>query len=78
MAWREWSCFTPAEVEALDQVHLLLKAACAATPQMSTDDEFIASGWPTKIQPAASQALDLMQARGRFREDVEEENPSRA
>jgi hypothetical protein len=74
--WREWSCFTPVEVEALDQVHLLLKAACAATPQMCTDDEFIESGWPAKIQPAATQALDVMRARGRFREDAEEEIPS--
>jgi hypothetical protein len=53
-----------------------LKAACAATPQMCTDDEFIESGWPAKIQPAATQALDVMRARGRFREDAEEEIPS--
>ena len=74
--WREWSCFTPGEVERLDEVHRLLKAACGATPQIVTDDDFIASGWPTRIQPAARLALDLMQARGRFREDVDEEDPS--
>jgi hypothetical protein len=74
--WREWSCFTPEEVNALDRVQQLLLTACAATPQISTDDEFIASGWPTKLQPVAAYALELMHRRGRFREDVEEENPS--
>lgn len=74
--WRDWSCFTPGEVERLDAVHGLLKAACAATPRIESDDAFIASGWPGRIQPAAHSALDAMQARGRFREDVEEEDPS--
>lgn len=74
--WRDWSCFTTEEVERLDAVHGLLKAACAGTPRIDTDDDFIASGWPTTIQPAARMALEAMQARGRFREDVEEETPS--
>ena len=74
--WRDWSCFTPEEVAGLDVVHGLLKAACAATPRIDTDEDFIASGWPARIQPAARAALDVMQARGRFREDVEEETPS--
>ncbi|MET7710708.1 hypothetical protein [Micromonospora sp. NPDC005413] len=51
-------------------------SACAVKPRNDTDDDFIASGWPGRIQPAARAALDVMQARGRFREDVEEENPS--
>jgi hypothetical protein len=74
--WREWSCFTPEEVAALDRVQQLLLAACAATPRTCTDDEFIASGWPAELQPAAASALELMHARGRFREDIEEEVPS--
>jgi hypothetical protein len=74
--WRDWSCFTPEEVERLNAVLRLLEAACAATPRVDTDDAFIASGWPNRIQPAALMALDVMQARGRFREDVEEETPS--
>jgi len=74
--WRDWSCFTPDEVQWLDTVHGLLKAACAATPRIDTDEAFIASGWPTRIQPAARMALDTMRARGRFSEDVEEESPS--
>lgn len=74
--WREWSCFTPAEVARLDAVHGLLKLACATTPRIDTDEGFVASGWPSKIQPAARLALDTMAARGRFREDIEEANPS--
>lgn len=75
-SWRDWSCFTPDEVERLDAVHGLLKAACAATPRIDTDDDFIASGWPHRIQPAAHTALEAMQARERFREDVEEATSS--
>ena len=75
--WRTWSCFTSEEVERLDEVHNLLVAACDATPHITTDDDaFIASGWPSRIQPAALAALSVMQARGRFREDAEEETPS--
>ena len=73
--WRDWPCFTPEEVKRLDAVQGLLKAACA-TPRIDTDDDFIASGWPSRIQPAARMAPDVIEARGRFREDVEEETPS--
>src|SRR5690348_17843672 len=46
--WREWSTFTAAEVIALDTVQQLLLDACAATPQLQSDDDFIASGWPER------------------------------
>lgn len=74
--WREWTCFTPDEVQALDAVQQLLLAACAATPHVRETGQFIASGWPARIQPPATQALDLMQTRGRFRNDIEEDQPS--
>ncbi len=74
--WREWTCFTPHEVQALAEVQRLLRAACTATPDAQSEDQFISSGWPTRIQPSARQALEAMRARGRFREDVEEERPS--
>ncbi|MFT3805283.1 MAG: hypothetical protein QM766_29215 [Burkholderiaceae bacterium] len=50
--------------------------ACDSTPQLMTADEFIATGWPTRIQPVAQQALSLMIKRGRFSEDQEEQEPS--
>jgi hypothetical protein len=74
--WREWPTFTAAEVTALDGVQRALLDACAATPQICRDDEFIASGWPERIKPVAAAALDLMRRRGRFREDREEGSPS--
>lgn len=76
--WRELSTFTPDEVAALDEVHRALKDACAATPRVCSDDEFIGSGWPERIMPLATTALALMQARGRFSEDREEDYPSAA
>ncbi len=74
--WREWTSFTPHEIQALAEVQRLLRAACVATPDAHTEDEFIGSGWPTRIQPSARQALEVMRASGHFREDVEEERPS--
>ncbi len=74
--WREWSTFTAGEVTALDNVQRALLDACAATPQVCSDEEFIASRWPGRIKPVASTALALMQARGRYREDRDEELPS--
>jgi hypothetical protein len=74
--WREWSSFAAAEVSALATVQRVLLEACAATPQISPVEEFIATGWPERIKPVASAALDLMRRRGRFREDREEDSPS--
>ncbi|MFE6857254.1 hypothetical protein [Nocardia sp. NPDC057668] len=75
--WREWSTFTSAEVAALDRVRRAVLDACAATPRISSDEEFVASGWPGRIAPVAAAALELMRSRGRFREDREEVVPSR-
>lgn len=74
--WREWSIFTSAEVAALEQVHDLLVRACDDTPGIDEVEAFILSGWPRRLQPPASKALGLMTARGRFSEDVEEDEPS--
>jgi hypothetical protein len=74
--WRQWTCFTPEEVRALDAVQQILLEACAATPRLSAEKDFASSGWPSRIQPSAIAALDLMRARGRFREDIEEDEPS--
>ncbi|MEC3953194.1 hypothetical protein VMT65_09160 [Nocardia sp. CDC153] len=73
--WREWSTFTPAEVTALDKVQRILLDACDATVGL-TSEEFIAAGWPARIEPIAAAALELMRERGRFHEDREEDQPS--
>jgi hypothetical protein len=74
--WRNWSCFNPGEVDALDKVRRRLEEACAATPDLVSEDDFIRSGLSRAIQSLAREALDLMGKRGRFREDVEESEPS--
>jgi len=53
-----------------DVVHV---RGAGATAPMMTDDEFIATGWPARIQPVAGKALDIWLLRGRFSEDVDEE-----
>lgn len=83
--WRTWSVFNAAEVRALGIVHDLLVRACDETPQAPTpggtfgddNEDFICTAWPTRIQPAASAAFDLMLARGRFSEEQEEVEPGR-
>jgi hypothetical protein len=75
--WRDYSTLTSGEVSALDRVLQLVKAATEATPRMIKEDEFVATGWPARIQPVVSTALQLMERRGRFSEQVEENDPSR-
>ncbi|MGH3266962.1 MAG: hypothetical protein ACRDNS_33840 [Trebonia sp.] len=73
---RNLSTYTKAEVTELERVLGVMLDAVAATPTFYTDDEFIASGWPQRIQPIAARALATMLGRGRFREDVEEDAAS--
>lgn len=75
--WREMTTLTSDEVAALAAVHEVLDAACTATPQDISDEAFIESGWPTVIAPIAKRALDLMENRGRFSEQVEQVEPPR-
>src|SRR5215475_4602916 len=74
--WRAWSAFTPDEVSGLDEVLGVVLAASKATPARMDDDAFIRSGWPVRIRQVAQPALDLMQRRGRFSEEIEEEEPT--
>lgn len=73
--WRTWSTLTSAEVDAIAEVQRLLDAACDATAPYGDAEYFITSGWPSRIQPAATTALELMSRRGRFSEDREEHEP---
>jgi hypothetical protein len=71
--WRENSAYTSDEVRAIDRVLTELKAASAAVPPLARVDEFITSGWPSRIQPDARAALQTMEQRGRFSEDVDQD-----
>ena len=65
-----------AEREAVRRVHRLMVEACKATPKMMSDDAFITTGWPQRIEPVAEEALRLMLKRGRFSDEHEEAEPS--
>jgi len=73
--WRAWRTLTTDEVRALDDVLGAVLAACKATPAFMDDDAFIRSAWPDRIRQACQPTLDLMQLRGRFSEEIEEEEP---
>jgi len=70
------SAVTEEERQVLSEVSRLLDDACDATPGNMDADEFIATGWPTRIQPVAQHALTIMTQRGRFSENSEEAEPS--
>lgn len=74
--WRDWPILTPEEVSALASVHDELLWACGATPLTISDEELIATEWPSRIQHLAAEALQRMEARGRFSEETEEAEPS--
>ena len=61
----------------LIEVRAIVDCACDATPSDMTAVEFIATGWPKRIQPVATRALALMRSIGSFSEDREEESPSK-
>lgn len=69
------SALTEDEAALVLEVSLALDEACDTTPQMATIEELIAAGWPERIKPLAQAALKAMIKRGRFSEDVEEDEP---
>jgi len=64
------------EEAALADLLRIVDDACDATPGKMSETSFIATGWPARIQVVAQKALSKMLARGRFREDIEEDEPS--
>lgn len=69
---------TPEEEETVRSVLGLMQQAIAdpSIPKLPTVEQVTQSGWPERIAPFAQKSLDLMLARGRFSEEVEEEQPS--
>jgi hypothetical protein len=67
------SAVTADEGASLLELSGVLDDACDATPANMTAEEFIATGWPKRIQPVALKALKLMRGRGRFSEEKEED-----
>ena len=63
------SAMSQDEAEAATAVLALMREACDATPLLMTEDELIATGWPSRIQPVAQTALEVFMTRGRSVED---------
>jgi hypothetical protein len=70
------STISPDDFAVLGELSALLDDACNDTPRNMTDEEFISSGWPRRLQLGAEKALVLMRARGRCSEDEAEQAPS--
>lgn len=54
------SAITADEHSMLQALRRLIDDACDATPRHMTDDEFIATMWPKRIQSLALETLNLM------------------
>lgn len=70
------SALSQEEADLLLKVSIAVDEACDATPKVVSADELIATGWPERIKPLARSALEQMLKRGRFSEEVEEDEPS--
>ncbi|TCQ13312.1 hypothetical protein [Rhizobium sp. PP-CC-3G-465] len=63
------SALSKVEVGVATAVLSLMRDACDTTPMLVTEDELIATGWPSRIQPFAQNALKVFMTRGRGVED---------
>ncbi|RYG93764.1 MAG: hypothetical protein EON58_17680 [Alphaproteobacteria bacterium] len=63
------SAMSQDEVKVATAVLVLMRDACDATPLRVTEDELISTGWPSRIQPFAQNALEVFMTRGRGIED---------
>lgn len=70
------STFSALERVLLEGLRAIVDKACDATPKQMAEADFIATGWPDRVADQARPALHAMLKRGRFREDLEEPEPS--
>jgi len=62
---------TVEENQTLTRVLDLMNEAAARTSDNPTDQELIASGWPSRVAEIAKMALETMMVRGKLPDDVE-------
>ena len=74
--YRDNSSISGTEWTALAPVVETMQLARQNAPSRISDEDLIASGWPTRVARLAKSALDAFLERGRFSEDVEEDEPS--
>jgi hypothetical protein len=73
-----WSLATlnDAEIRATQEVLDMMRIALEATPSSMTEEDFIQSGWPERVQPLAKCAVETFLRRGKSNEEAEEIEPS--
>lgn len=74
--FRENSAINSEERSALQPVIRAMQDLIATGAANLSEADFIASGWPKRIQPLAKAALATFLTRGRFSEEFEQEKPS--
>jgi hypothetical protein len=65
-----------AEIQATQEVLDMMRAALEATPSSMAEEDFIQSGWPERIRPVATRAVEIFLTRGRSNEEAEEIAPT--
>ena len=70
------TALTPEEAVGVLELAGLVDVARAATGNVDSDEGLVATGWPERIRPRASDLRDALLARGRFSEDREENEPT--
>lgn len=63
------STMSVGETSAANELLKQMLSAAEATPQYMTEDEFINTGWPTRIQLTAKRAMETFLVKGRCAED---------
>jgi hypothetical protein len=70
------NAMTEVERVRLSEVLRLVLQFSEAMPVGASIDQLLASGWVSRVAPAAKQALDTFRERGWFSEEIEEAEPS--
>ena len=74
--WSSNTALDQMEIAKLFELARLVDQASDATAEIADAEEFIHTGWPSKIQALAKETLNSFTQRGRFDEIREEETPS--
>ena len=69
------STLSSSELSALTKLRDVVDDACDATPSEMDEGDFVASGWPENVRIVAEKLVLELRSRGRFSEDVEQNEP---
>jgi len=70
------SALNTQEHQVLSDLLPLMQKMYSEVPNEVGEVALIATGWPMRIAPIAESALEVFRARGRFNEEMEEDEPA--